>query len=219
MSYLLVRPGPNGERFRDDADLFAHFLIDVEMGSCMTTSRMKQAIASVQTFVQRVILNLEPGVTLQPDVAAAWQEWRRRYRLWEAYRRIIITPEDWIEPSLRDDKSEPYRALETGLLQVEPTDANAWQALGQFTETRASLANLEVCAVYEQGLFEPAEQAMTRVLHVFARTRATPRRYYHRRRIVLQTSTPSGHGRRGRGSSSTSRASTCCRSRPGSAST
>ena len=184
VSYLLVRPGSSGERFHDDADLFAHFLIDVEMGSCMTTSRMKQAIASVQTFVQRVILNLEPGVSIEPDVAAAWQDWRRRYRLWEADRRIIITPEDWIEPSLRDDKSDAYRAFESGLLQVELNDSAAWDAIGQFTETRAGLANLEVCAVHEQSLPEPAEQTITRVLHVFARTRATPHRYYHRRRIV-----------------------------------
>ena len=184
VSYLLVRPGRSGERFHDDADLFAHFLIDVEMGSCMTTSRMKQAIASVQTFVQRVILNLEPGASLEPDVAAAWQDWRRRYRLWEAYRRIIITPEDWIEPSLRDDKSDAYRAFESRLLQVELNDSAAWEAIGQFTETRAALAHLQVCAVHEQGFPEPAGQAITRVLHVFARTRATPHRYYHRRRIA-----------------------------------
>jgi hypothetical protein len=184
VAYLLRRPGSNGELFRDDADLFAHLLIDIQMGSCMTTSRMKQAIASVQTFIQRVILNLEPDAFLDPEVAAAWQEWRRRYRLWEAHRRIIINPEDWIEPSLRDDKSESYRAFESRLLQVEPTDSSAWRALGQFVERRAELARLEVCAVYEQSIYEPGEQAVTRVLHVFARTRATPRRYYHRRRVI-----------------------------------
>jgi hypothetical protein len=139
-----------------------------------------------------VILNLEPAATLEPDVAADWQDWRRRYRLWEAHRRVIINPEDWIEPSLRDDKSESYRAFESRLLQVEPTDSSAWQALGQFVERRAELAHLEVCAVYEQSIYEPAEQAVTRILHVFGRTRATPRRYYHRRRVIHAASDAPG---------------------------
>ena len=36
-----------------------HFLIDVEMAPCMMTSRIKQAISSVQLFVQRCLMNLE----------------------------------------------------------------------------------------------------------------------------------------------------------------
>ncbi|HNP66177.1 MAG TPA: hypothetical protein PKH39_19780, partial [Woeseiaceae bacterium] len=44
--------------------LLEHFLIDIEMSSCMLTSRIKQANSSVQMFVQRCLLNLE-----QPEVS------------------------------------------------------------------------------------------------------------------------------------------------------
>src|SRR5699024_12111433 len=43
----------------DSGDLFNYFLIDVKMNACQLTSRLKQAISSVQLFVQRCFLNLE----------------------------------------------------------------------------------------------------------------------------------------------------------------
>ena len=54
VAYLLPRLG-----FTDTGQLFGHFLIDVEMGPCMQTSRIKQAISSVQLFIQRCRMNLE----------------------------------------------------------------------------------------------------------------------------------------------------------------
>ena len=54
-------PGPN--------DLYAHFLVDVEMAPCMLTSRIVLATNSVQLFVQRCLLNLEPEVEFTPEDA------------------------------------------------------------------------------------------------------------------------------------------------------
>jgi Tc toxin complex TcA C-terminal TcB-binding domain/Neuraminidase-like domain len=175
----------SGTSFGTEADLFAYLLIDVEMDSCMTTSRMKQAIGSVQTFIQRVILNLEPEASLSeapgpwPSIADNWQSWQSQFRLWAANRETIIHPENWIEPSLRPDKSAEYRALESRLLQIDLTAATAWQSLEQFIAARAEIAHLEMCAVYEQTIELPEPAT---VLHVFGRTRATPNNYYHRTR-------------------------------------
>ena len=62
VAYLVANPQPgNDERalWRSRNDLYAHFLIDVEMDACMDTSRIKQAISSAQLFVQRCLMNLE----------------------------------------------------------------------------------------------------------------------------------------------------------------
>ena len=48
-----------GLRWKDTNALYAESLIDVEMDPCMITSRIKQALSSVQTFTQRCLLNLE----------------------------------------------------------------------------------------------------------------------------------------------------------------
>ncbi len=47
---------------RDADDLHDRFLIDAEMSPCMMTTRIKQAIGSVQLFIQRCFMNLERAV-------------------------------------------------------------------------------------------------------------------------------------------------------------
>ena len=86
-----------------DADsLFEFFLIDVQMEVCMETSRIRQAISSVQTFIQRIFLDLEnPNIKNQDfdDRRKRW-EWMSRYRVWEANRKVFCYPENWVRSCL-----------------------------------------------------------------------------------------------------------------------
>jgi hypothetical protein len=70
--------------WHDTNTLFDYFLIDVEMGPAQLTTRIAQAIFSVQLYIQRIQLNLE-DIFLYPN-AEYWQrwEWMKAYRLWEA---------------------------------------------------------------------------------------------------------------------------------------
>ncbi|WP_322762908.1 neuraminidase-like domain-containing protein [Frankia sp. Cr2] len=54
VAHLVARDG-----LRDANELYGRYLIDVEMGPAMLTSRIRQAIAAVQLFVQRCQMNLE----------------------------------------------------------------------------------------------------------------------------------------------------------------
>ncbi|MEU3429839.1 neuraminidase-like domain-containing protein [Streptomyces gardneri] len=162
---------------RSPGELFEHLLIDVEMSACMLTSRLKQAISSVQLFVQRCLLNLDPDVR-PGDIDAQEWEWRRMYRLWEANRRIFLFPENWIEPELRDDKSPFFKDLEAELLQTDVSPDTVRRGLLGYLRKAESVANLEVCGFHSHTQDEKA------VLHVFGRTRTgVPRTYYYRRQI------------------------------------
>ena len=188
---------------KDDAnDLFAHFLVDVEMSPCAMTSRIKQAHGSVQLFVQRCLLGLEKDaakntIAFDEETARQWK-WRKNYRVWEANRKVFLYPENWIEPELRDDKSPFFRDLESQLLQNEITKDTAEGAFLTYLERLNDVARLEVVGMYHQmeGVpkklstvaGEAAESDMASVtldiLHVFARTaQGTPRIYYYRRRV------------------------------------
>src|SRR5262249_10769691 len=83
VAYLLPRMN-----LTDSNELFEFFLIDPEMGVCMETSRVNQAIFSVQLFVQRCLMNLEKDVSPSAIDADQW-EWRKHYRLWEAAREVF----------------------------------------------------------------------------------------------------------------------------------
>src|SRR5690606_13768737 len=96
-AYVLSKPvySPSTRIWRRENDLYAWLLIDVEMEPCMMSSRIKQAISSVQLYVDRVIMNLEyydanPSymLSLPPTAVEQWKAWRKWYRIWEANRKI-----------------------------------------------------------------------------------------------------------------------------------
>jgi hypothetical protein len=72
VAYLLVQETLKGTVV--DADgLFEYFLIDCQMSPCMETSRIKQAISTVQLFVQRCLFGLEGS--LLSDQTIDRQRW------------------------------------------------------------------------------------------------------------------------------------------------
>ena len=164
----------------DESDLYDHFLIDVEMGACMMTTRLVQATCSVQLFIQRCLMNLEPEVVLTTEQAREWNTWRRRYRVWEANREVFLYPENWIEPQLRDDKSPIFKELENELLQGDVTAGTSEDAVLHYLEKLDQVARLEVVGLYIQH--DPADTARAGdVLHLFGRTYANPHLYFYRR--------------------------------------
>ncbi|MEX5215457.1 MAG: neuraminidase-like domain-containing protein [Nitrospiraceae bacterium] len=158
-------------------DLLGHFLIDIEMSSCMLTSRIKQAISSVQLFIQRCLLNLEKEVSPAEIDADQWK-WMKNYRVWEANRKVFLYPENWIEPELRDDKSPFFKDLETELLQNELTDQAVETALVNYLYKLDEVARLDI-----RGFCKEETDGGKEIYHVFGRTWNPPYVYYYRRGI------------------------------------
>ena len=99
------------------------------MGAQRQTSRMVQAIASVQLFIKRCLMGLEdPGVPATAIDRDRW-EWMQKFRVWQANRKVYLYPENWIRPELRDDKSQFYKELESELLQKDVSTQTIEDAL------------------------------------------------------------------------------------------
>lgn len=187
IAYVLSMPDIRKANVTDSNRLFEYFLIDVEMCACMNTSRIKQAISSVQLFVQRCLLNLEPGVKPRAIDGDRWQ-WMKNYRVWEANRKVFFYPENWIESELRDDKSPFFKELESELLQTDVTNEAAEKALLNYLYKLDRVARLEVCGMYLQ---EETDGKYKSILHVFARTMGgAVRSYYYRRLLDNKEWTP-----------------------------
>lgn len=162
----------------DKNSLLGHFLIDIEMSSCMLTSRIKQAISSVQMFVQRCLLNLESEVS-PDDIDADQWKWMKNYRVWEANRKVFLYPENWIEPELRDDKTPFFKELETELLQDELTNETVESALINYLYKLDEVARLDIRGFCKEEKEENHEAK--EIYHVFGRTWNPPYSYYYRR--------------------------------------
>ena len=184
VAYLLPRLEDKGVTNR--SQLFEYFLIDVDMNPCMLTSRIRQAIGSVQTYYQRCLMSLELTHPRLID-ERAWQ-WMKNYRVWEANRKILLYPENWIEPELRDDKSPLFLAFERAIMQDEIKRENVEAALIDYVQGLDEIARLDVRATcFEREVARArdgrriGETNGAGIHHVFARTFGAPEVWYHRR--------------------------------------
>ncbi len=178
IAYLLQQPDLIKWGVTDADGLFEYFLIDVQMAACMETSRIKQAISSVQLFVQRCFLGLEEEHNgIKPNVLdrGRW-DWMQRYRVWEANRKVFLYPENWIESNLRDDKSPFFKELESELLQKDINKQNITDALKSYLYKVDEVANMEVVGLFIDGTRTDKNSK----LHVFSRTRNAPYSFYYR---------------------------------------
>lgn len=183
-SYLLTRPELRQWGVVDADSLFEYFLIDVQMGACMDTSRIVQANASVQLFVSRCHLNLESlrndadeEIGVAPDAVddERW-EWMKNYRVWEANRKVFLYPENWLLPEWRDDRSVFFKEFESELVQNDITERSVETAYRNYLAKLAAVANLELCGVHQ----ETDDNGEFDKLHVVARTRNVPYKYFYR---------------------------------------
>lgn len=163
--------------------LFAHFLIDVQMGSSLQTSRIKQAIATVQLFVQRCMLGAEKANGITGAVLMGRDDWDyvMQYRLWEANRKAYLYPENWLDPSLRDDKSQPFMAIESLVLQMKLDGTGVRGIIEDYVRQANEVANLQIeTYLWERENKNDASNYNAK-LHFFGRTRTSPPAYYYRR--------------------------------------
>lgn len=188
VAYLLAPDPTAGSGFTSTDQIFGHYLIDPEMCACMQTTRLKQGASSIQQFVQRCFLNLEPRVRVDTATDSAWKEWTwmKHYRLWEANRKVFLYPENYLLPELRRDKSPFFGELEKSLLQADLDADSAEEAFKGYLDKVVDVSRLVVAAHYQE-----LKPDGSRVLHIFAHTRGTPQRYFYRTREEL----PLGHGR------------------------
>ncbi|MFA6902177.1 MAG: neuraminidase-like domain-containing protein [Gallionellaceae bacterium] len=146
-------------KFKDRNDLYNFFLLDVEMSGCFRTSYIVAAITSVQLYIHRCLVNLEqsdpylnPGTTnikVQPGwIPADEWEWRKNYRVWEANRKVFLYPENYIDPTLRDNKTEIFKELEDELLQQKITQESAEAAYKKYLSQFAELTRLRYAGGY-----------------------------------------------------------------------
>ena len=156
--------------------LYEYFLIDPGMEPVVQTSRIRLAIASVQLFIQRCLLNLEKHVHPSVINARHW-EWMKRYRVWEANRKIFLFPENWLEPEFRDDKTHLFSELEGNLLQGDVSSDLVEDAFLNYLKKLDELARLDIVGMHIE---EKVDSALN-ILHVIGRTYSEPHKYFYRR--------------------------------------
>ncbi|MEO7179069.1 MAG: neuraminidase-like domain-containing protein, partial [Allosphingosinicella sp.] len=159
--------------------LSEYLLLDLQMSGCDSTSYIAQGIASVQAYMQRARMNLEPGVTdiLVPE---SWWPWISGYRLWEANRKVYLYPENYVDPELLQGASPLYNQFKDEILQNEIDEPHVAQAYTAYFTGLAEQANLYPVSVYLSAAADARTGEETETHYLFGRTNTEPYTYFHR---------------------------------------
>ncbi|NES64341.1 MAG: hypothetical protein F6K24_03235, partial [Okeania sp. SIO2D1] len=166
-------------KYENLRELSEYLLLDVEMTSCSCNSKIQLAILSVQNYLQRCRMGIEPGVT-EVKIPPVWWEWIMNYRKWEANRKVFLYPENYIDPSLRKDGSPIFKELQDELLQSEITAESVEVAYRNYFDKLAELAKLQIV---DGGCFfvqTPKNPEPVETLFLFAKTLTQPHTFYYR---------------------------------------
>ncbi|HEX9374181.1 MAG TPA: neuraminidase-like domain-containing protein, partial [Roseiflexaceae bacterium] len=178
LALALLKLGPDFAGRKDPDILYEYFLLDMQVGSEVLTSRIVQATASVQLYVQRCLMNLERGVSPDTIPAQEW-EWVKNYRVWEANRKVFLYPENYIEPELRASKSPLFEELEQELMQNDINQESVVKAYTSYLDKFREVANLRIVGSYlhSDRAHNPDGDE---VLYLIGRTKTDPWVYYYR---------------------------------------
>jgi hypothetical protein len=185
VQYIIQNPAMKASgKISDEGSLFEFFLIDVQMSSKLETTRIQQAISTIQLFVHRALLGSESDIEAQLISRERWS-WMQRYTTWEANRRVFLYPESYADPTLRDGKTEVFQSVvEEGAMQNTLDDAAVQKIIRGYVYAADEVANLRVDAVFynpERSGTPPTESTQGEgVYHLFARTRNAPYTYFYR---------------------------------------
>ena len=172
------------DNVQDARELYEKLLIDVQMGSCAKTSRIKEAIAAVQLYLHRFFLNLEQqeqrggaDIQIREKLKERWK-WLKSYRVWEANRKVFLYPENYIRPELRDTKTPVFKTFEDNLLQSEVSEVAVQRVYKTYLDEYTEVSRLNIAGGYAYD--EPGSAGQVKSLILFGRTKTEPRTYYYR---------------------------------------
>ncbi|WP_289991719.1 insecticidal toxin complex protein TccB [Photorhabdus laumondii] len=157
-------------------DLYEYLLIDPEVADEVETSRVAQAIASIQQYMTRLVNGSEPGrQAMEPSTANEWRDNDSQYAIWAVGAEVRNYAENYISPITRQEKSHYFSELETTLNQNRLDPDRVQDAVLAYLNEFEAVSNLYVLSGYiNQDKFDQA------IYYFIGRTTTKPYRYYWR---------------------------------------
>ncbi|MEH6351089.1 neuraminidase-like domain-containing protein [Pseudomonas sp. 3JA] len=134
--------------------LYEYWLLDVLVSQDVPTTPVACAIASLQQYVHRILMNLEPGydsASLGAEHLKTWRNELHQYPTWAAHQKLLYFPEIYLNPLLRANKSDNIRQLENDLNQNQIQPDAVQSAVKAYLTRFEEVANLNILTGYIDG--------------------------------------------------------------------
>ena len=151
--------GTYNDKITNSNDLYEYLLLDTKISNAVTTSRLSEAVSSLQLLIHRGLEGYEGELTdSAPQYLAKgafldnWDQYNKRYSTWAGKEKLRFYAGNYVEPSLRLNKTQLFKDLEDGLTQSKLTESFVFEELNNYFSQYDELARIEIITViYNAG--------------------------------------------------------------------
>lgn len=140
---------PDGSSVTTAEDLYEYLLLDTKISNAVTTTRLAEAVSSLQLFIHRALEGYEGELAetatqylAQDAFLNNWDQYNKRYSTWAGKEKLRFYAGNYVEPSLRVNKSQLFKQLEANLNQGKLTSEMAVIAVNQYLDSYNELSEI-----------------------------------------------------------------------------
>lgn len=145
---------PSNHKIRSLEDLYAYWLLDVQVSQAVPTTRVASAIASLQQYINAISSGLEPGYetrSMSSTQHSIWRDSLHAYSVWRTVQQVRHFPAHYLDPMLRSQKTENFLKLENELNQCRLHSDSVRPAVQRYLTEFEEIATLTTLNGYIDG--------------------------------------------------------------------
>ncbi|MEQ1968174.1 neuraminidase-like domain-containing protein [Xenorhabdus nematophila] len=137
-------------------DLYQHLLIDNQVSASIKTTRIAEAISSVQLYINRALQKVEAD-GFKTDVTTRqfftdWDKYNKRYSTWAGVSQLVYYPENYIDPTMRIGQTHMMDNLLQSISQSQLNTNTVEDAFKTYLTEFEKVANLEIVGAYHDHI-------------------------------------------------------------------
>ncbi|NHB61488.1 Tc toxin subunit A-related protein [Photorhabdus sp. RW14-46] len=136
-------------------DLYQYLLIDNQVSAAIKTTRIAEAIASIQLYVNRALENVEENANsgvISRQFFIDWDKYNKRYSTWAGVSQLVYYPENYIDPTIRIGQTKMMDALLQSVSQSQLNTDTVEDAFMSYLTSFEQVANLKVISAYHDNI-------------------------------------------------------------------
>jgi len=145
---------PDGTFLRNRDELYSYLLIDNQVSAQVRTSRLAEAIASLQLYINRALNRMEGGTRSDVISRQFFLDWSlySRYSSWSGVSMLAYYPENYIDPTLRIGQTRMMDELLENISQGKLSQDAVEDAFKIYLTRFETVADLTVINAYHDSV-------------------------------------------------------------------
>jgi len=153
-AYAIKNIAPSQVTSRDE--LYSWLLIDNQVSAQIKTTRIAEAIAGVQLYVNRALSGQEQDVDSAVKsgrfFTSDWDMYNKRYSTWAGVSELVYYPENYTDPTMRIGQTGMMDEMLQTLSQSQLSSDTAEEAFKTYMTRFEEIANLDIISGYHDSV-------------------------------------------------------------------